>query len=774
MGPLDGPNRPRSRLLAPTLGKERTKARKPLDIYGPTFSASPRKEGEVYHIFEPQGQTQFARREGGEQFGRGRLAPGQRQELVAPIGRAVARLDQPCRAAGGDGGANLLEAEDEVSSPPRKAQPIQNPLRKQRFDLVGQRFSGPRPRLGGARQRSGRRGLDGGPRRGDPDAAAGKLARDVGHDHAIRAGDEAHEARLVDRLAGRHVPPLAACRHARLRADGSGLLGVGERFLALGVLVLETLFDLRFRLDPAGRDAGPHDEGFGPIGRESELLEDARLAHALAVLGFEPAAQVVGHQAGEVFQGLHLALAQRHRHRQGHALDFQFAAALVIFGRFLFEVFAGARLQLLGRLLAEALDGGDFGRVHIGHVFDGGEALGDQQLGDHLVDVERLLEQLGPLGELALAPLGILALGHDVDLPAGQLAREAHVLAAPADGQRQLLVRNDDLDALVFLVHHHLGHFRRRERIDQEGGFVRRPGDDVDLLALQLGDHGLDAAAAHADAGADRVDGGIAGDHRHLRAAAWVAGDRADLDHPVVDLGHLLREQLGHEAAVRARQHDLRALGLPADVVDVAADAIADLKVLARDRLVAADDAFAAPEIDDDVAVLDALDDAVDDLADAVLELLVLALAFGVADLARHHLPGHLGLHAPELEGREHLLVGLPHEGVLVVELGVGERLERVGVLDRLLVVDDGDHAGDGGLAGLRIDVDADVVLGAVARARRLLHRLLDRLDDDLLLDGLLPRDRVGDLQELEPVCGNPGKGHGRYSDEASADACSR
>jgi hypothetical protein len=36
---------------------------------------------------------------------------------------------------------------------------------------------------------------------------------------------------------------------------------------------------------------------------------------------------------------------------------------------------------------------------------------------------------------------------------------------------------------------------------------VRRPRDDVDLLALQFADH-LHAAAAHADAGADRVDRG--------------------------------------------------------------------------------------------------------------------------------------------------------------------------------------------------------------------------------------------------------------------------
>ena len=126
--------------------------------------------------------------------------------------------------------------------------------------------------------------------------------------------------------------------------------------------------------------------------------------------------------------------------------------------------------------------------------------------------------------------------------------------------------------------------------------------------------------AAHADAGADRIDRAVARDHGDLGAGARVAGDRLDLDDAVVDLRHFLREQLGHELRMRARQEDLRPALLAAHVVDVGADAVAVAEGLARDQLVAADDAFAAAEIDDDVAVFDALDGAVDDLADAVLE----------------------------------------------------------------------------------------------------------------------------------------------------------
>src|SRR5690606_27069834 len=139
-----------------------------------------------------------------------------------------------------------------------------------------------------------------------------------------------------------------------------------------------------------------------------------------------------------------------------------------------------------------------------------------------------------------------------------------------------------------------------------------------------------DAAAAHADAGADRVDRGIPRDHADLGAAAGIAGDRLHGDDAVIDLRHFLREQLGHELRMGARQEDLRPALLAAHVVDEGADAVAGAEGLARDRLVAAHDRLGAAEIDDHVAVFDALDLAVDDLADAVLELVELTVALGL------------------------------------------------------------------------------------------------------------------------------------------------
>ena len=299
-------------------------------------------------------------------------------------------------------------------------------------------------------------------------------------------------------------------------------------------------------------------------------------------------------------------------------------------------------------------------------------------------------------------------------------------------------------------VEHDLDHFGGRQRVDHERRHVLRPRDDVDLLALQLVDHRLHARAAHADAGADRIDRGVARDHRDLGARAGIAGHRLDLDDAVVDLRHFLREQLGHELRVRAREENLRPARLAPHVVDIGADAVAVPEHLARQQLVAPHHGFAAPEIGDHVAVLDALDDAADDVADAVLVFLVLAVALGLAHFLHDHLLGGLGRDAAEFERGQRVGDGVADLGGRIVpprglQLNLGRR-----VLHRF----DHQHmARQPQLAGLGVDLGMHVGLRAVARARGLGDRVLHRGDDDRAVDRFLARDRFGDLQQLEPVC---------------------
>ena len=173
-----------------------------------------------------------------------------------------------------------------------------------------------------------------------------------------------------------------------------------------------------------------------------------------------------------------LVFAQRHRHGRRHAFDFQhrvldaqLAALVVQFACCCASMNSTARLcSSCAVSSSKAFDLGQFVQRHIGDVFDGGEAFGGQQLRHRLVHVQRFHEQLGAFGEFLLAALGFLGFGQDVDLPAGELGGQPHILAAPADGQRQLLVGHHHFDAMGVFVQHDLGDFGRRQRVDDEGG----------------------------------------------------------------------------------------------------------------------------------------------------------------------------------------------------------------------------------------------------------------------------------------------------------------
>jgi hypothetical protein len=92
-----------------------------------------------------------------------------------------------------------------------------------------------------------------------------------------------------------------------------------------------------------------------------------------------------------------------------------------------------------------------------------------------------------------------------------------------------------------------------------------------------------------------------------------------------------------------------------------------------------------------------------------------------------------------------------------VAEVLLPARVVRVHVAVDLLEVvldllDHFDHAPQRQIAGQRIELGADVVLRAIAVARRLLDRFLHRLDDDRLVDHLLGRHRGRDREQFGAV----------------------
>src|SRR5216683_1825538 len=166
---------------------------------------------------------------------------------------------------------------------------------------------------------------------------------------------------------------------------------------------------------------------------------------------------------------------------------------------------------------------------------------------------------------------------------------------------------------------------------------MRRCSSSITTLVTSAGASALTTNVAGSD---DRVDAAVARDHRDLGAAPGVARDRLDLDDAVIDLRHLLGEQLGHVLRMGSRQENLRAARFLPDVIDIGAHPLALAEALARQQFVSAQHRPGAAEIDAQMAEFDALDEAIDDLADPVLELLIWALALVIAHLLHDHLLG--------------------------------------------------------------------------------------------------------------------------------------
>ena len=118
-------------------------------------------------------------------------------------------------------------------------------------------------------------------------------------------------------------------------------------------------------------------------------------------------------------------------------------------------------------------------------------------------------------------------------------------------------------------------------------------GNDVDALAGDLVRDRLHARAAHADAGADRIDARIVAAHGDLGAHARHRGPPPRmLIRPWPDLGHLELEQLDQELRRGARQEQLRAARLGAHLLEVRLDAVLRAHRLARNHLLARDEAL--------------------------------------------------------------------------------------------------------------------------------------------------------------------------------------
>src|SRR5436190_292792 len=440
----------------------------------------------------------------------------------------------------------------------------------------------------------------------------------------------------------------------------------------------------------------------------------------------------------------------------------------------------GERLQLRLRLGDDRLDVGRLGRA-LGELLVCGNAAvaraGQRRVRAALAVGEDGGAAAGDLRVLAAAAesglrLGLseLAVGLDVDLPAGQAGGETGVHALLADRERELVVGRDDRRLLAVIVEIDLPHARGRKRLGDEACRLRVPGDDVDLLATQFRDDHADAGAARADAGADRVDALRVRLDSDLRAVAGFPGDAADLDESVGDLGDLELEERLDQLRIAPRDDHLRPLRARADLRDDSLDPGALLIALAVDLLGTGQQRLDLAEVDEHVVpVTGLLDDPSDDLGDAVDVLLVHHLALGLADPLGDDLLGGLRGDAAEVLRRHvrsrHLLFG--DVGPVDLEVLVLDEHMRAfaGLLLGLLEL--GQHALARLLEQPLLDVwgqidreDAEVALiaveldhGVARRARRVLvrgeQRVLERLDQRVGLDSLVSFEFLDELDDL-------------------------
>ena len=196
----------------------------------------------------------------------------------------------------------------------------------------------------------------------------------------------------------------------------------------------------------------------------------------------------------------------------------------------------------------------------------------------------------------------------------------------------------------------------------------------------------------------------------------------------------------------------MRAALFAAHILDIGANAIARAEHFARDQIIAPHNRFRASQIEHHIAIFDALDEAVNHLADAVFEFFILLFALGFADALHNHLLGRLRGDTAKFDRRQFVNNLVTDLRFRIIALGDRQRHFQIVIFDHF---DNGDDAQEFGLAGLRVDIDTNVVFLTITGFCRLLDGVGHGRENNLDLNALFARHRIGDLQELQLICTN-------------------
>ena len=133
------------------------------------------------------------------------------------------------------------------------------------------------------------------------------------------------------------------------------------------------------------------------------------------------------------------------------------------------------------------------------------------------------------------------------------------VLSPPSDCQRYLIVGNDSVCLLVFIVQDDTHGFGRAQGTVDKNFRLAAPVDDIDLFVVEFFNDGLYPHALQTHAGTHGIDAFIVGKNSHFGSVSGKTGHSLDLDDAVVNLRHFDLKQPDEELRRCTRHDDLRA-----------------------------------------------------------------------------------------------------------------------------------------------------------------------------------------------------------------------
>ena len=244
---------------------------------------------------------------------------------------------------------------------------------------------------------------------------------------------------------------------------------------------------------------------------------------------------------------------------------------------------------------------------------------------------------------------GDLAFAFDFNVIASQASSQPSVLPFFADGERELIVVDDDFGVVRLFVYGDLLDLGWRERTHHIvfGVFGKR--HDVYFFAPQLVHHDAHTAASGTHAGAYGVDILVVGHHGDLGAMPRLTGARHYLHRAFHHLWHFKLKQPADEAGVGAAHHYLRASVGTAHLHEIRLESGVGFQVLKRHLLGTGQQSLHAAEVEQGEAAVALLDYAGDDVAFPPCVFFVFVDVDDLTDALRHHLAESLGGDSAEL-----------------------------------------------------------------------------------------------------------------------------